>query len=92
MVMAMSIMAPIMAALVATVAAIALGALADHIVQAAEESAAHAPKVKPSDADFHPNGDYEAGGNISQRRPRPAGETIRPNPATGKRHWTIQFK
>ncbi len=62
MVMAMSIMAPIMAALVATVAAIALGALADHIVQAAEESAAHAPKVKPSDADFHPNGDYEAGG------------------------------
>lgn len=51
LVLANSILTPIAATLVAAVATLAAGALADHIIQATEESAANAPQVKPSDAD-----------------------------------------
>ena len=49
--LSVGVLTPIAATLLTVVAGLALGALADHIIQATEDSAAHAPQVKPSDAD-----------------------------------------
>ncbi|MWA02745.1 PASTA domain-containing protein [Actinomadura sp. LD22] len=49
--LAMSILGPIATALLGTVTLIAAGALAEHVIQAAENSADKAPNVQPNDAD-----------------------------------------
>ncbi|MEU6748497.1 PASTA domain-containing protein [Spirillospora sp. NPDC046719] len=49
--LAMSILGPIATALLGAVTLIAAGALAEHVIQAAENSADKAPNVQPSDAD-----------------------------------------
>ncbi|MBO2463880.1 WXG100-like domain-containing protein [Actinomadura violacea] len=48
---ARGILVPIAGALVATVGGLSVGALAEHIIQATEDSATNAPRVQPTDAE-----------------------------------------